>query len=77
MKAASRGRLPTSMVATTLSEAVSTTDTVWVDSAVTYTRRPSGLTATPSGSIPTFTFATIFASFTSMTEAMPSSSLDT
>ena len=56
--AISRGRWPTSTDLTTLSVRVSITETAWSDSFVTNTQRPSGATATPSGSSPTGMLAT-------------------
>jgi hypothetical protein len=64
-------------VATVLRADVSITEIVCVVSAVTYTSRPSGLTATPSGSVPTGIVASTLPVFVSMTEAVLASSLET
>lgn len=62
------GQLPTATVAVTPLLAVSMTETVSLPAFATYTRLPSGLTATPMGPAPTNTVAVTLLLAMSMTE---------
>jgi hypothetical protein len=74
---ATRGRLPTSTLATTSLVAVSMKCAMLVVSDVLTSMPPSGLTPIPSGSTPTGISVTIRPDFTSSTETMLSFSLAT
>src|SRR5688572_24868385 len=65
-----RGKFATGTVSSTVFVTVSITETVWLSKFGTYTREPSGVTATPDGFRPTATVVTTIFETVSMTETV-------